>query len=724
MRAWVYPLPLWVVLADSTTLSASTNRLVCTTSWVGNTYGGGDKWVQQNIKGLTVTAEGTVYANVEWDEAGREVGVYRDGRAAAMAGHSHGWGYHGGTAIAVNSNYVYFAQSVENEGGGLKDTNSWPPKGSDWFGLSRRRRSGIAKGAPFPGGKGGCGDTLKGCFLLVNEVPNKTEASLRGLVADESRVYASDPWHHQVRVYDANTMAALLNWRMERPGQMALDAAQTLWIIQTAEAGGSPAILRFTTNGVRLPQQISFPAGVVPTAVCLDERGRLLVTDDGPNQQVRVYQNLNQKPVFAGAFGETGGIYSGISGAFASLKFNRPTGIGTDARGNLYVASDGSSGGGGTVLESYTPAGKLIWRLFGLEFVDLADVDPASERDLFTKEEHFRMDYSRPSGEQWTYQGYTIDRFRYPQDPRLHIWSAGAWVHRIRDKRFLFVNDMYSEALQVYLFEPSEHGEIAIPSVLFAKSHLHKKESGWPPHQPEKGEWIWRDRNGNGAFDPGEFVTNEGRDAPSLWGWSVDSDGTVWQATHSAGIRKFACRGLDGRGNPIYEFTSMASLPTPKPFTRLERIYYFPRTDTLYLAGYTAAQPHHDGLWKVMGRVICRYDHWSKGPRAPRWQVIPDYTVDGSWKGKPASMTVAGDYVFVVYVVGGRIEVFNAATGAPVGYMKPGPEVGGALPGDAVGWVDIPEGIRAFRRATGEYLVFVEEDWKSKILMYQWTPGR
>jgi len=67
----------------------------------------------------------------------------------------------------------------------------------------------------------------------------------------------------------------------------------------------------------------------------------------------------------------------------------------------------------------------------------------------------------------------------------------------------------------------------------------------------------------------------------------------------------------------------------------------------MYLVGYTAAHPHHDGMWKVMGRVICRYDNWSKGERKPRCQVIPDYAVDGSWNGKPASMAAAGDYLFV-----------------------------------------------------------------------------
>jgi len=724
MRAFDHRLALCSALVSCASVYASTNQLVYTTSWIGNSFGGGEKWVQQDIKGMLVTADGTVYANVDWDEAGREVGVYRGGQPIAMAGHSHGWGYHGGTAIAVNSNYVYFAQAVENEGGGLKDTNTWPPKGSDWFGLSRRRRSDITRGAPFPGGKGGSGDTLKGCFLLVNEVPNKTEASLRGMWADESRVYVSNPYHHQVKVYDANTVAVVASWPVERPGQMAMDVARTLWIIQQADGLHEPEILRYTTNGTLLAQKVTFPAGVVPMALCLDNQGRLLVADDGPNQQIRIYKDLETEPVLAGTFGATGGIYSGTPGEFGRLKLNRPMGIGCDAKGNLYVASSGSSGGGSTVLESYTPAGKVNWRLFGLEFVDMADVDPGSERDVFTKEEHFRMDYSRPPGQQWAYQGYTIDRFRYREDPRLHIWSAGAWVQRIRDKRFLFVNEMYSEVLQVYRFDLSNHEEIAIPSVLFAKSHLKKKETGWPPHQPEKGEWIWRDSNGNGAFDAGEYVTNGEKNAPGLWGWSVDSEGNVWQATHNAGIRKFACRGLDQKGNLTYEFSSMRTFAMPEPFTRLERVYYIQETDSLYLPGYTKSQPHHDGMWKVMGRVICRYDNWSKGNRAPRWQIIPDYTVDGSWRGKPASMTVAGDYVFVVYVVGGRIEVFKANTGASVGYMKPGPEVGGALPSDAVGWVDIPEGIRAYRRSSGEYLVFVEEDWKSKILMYQWRPAK
>ena len=46
--------------------------------------------------------------------------------------------------------------------------------------------------------------------------------------------------------------------------------------------------------------------------------------------------------------------------------------------------------------------------------------------------------------------------------------------------------------------------------------------------------------------------------------------------------------------------------------------------------------------------------------------------------------------------------------------MTPGPEVS-----KESGWVDFPDAIRAFRRRSGEYLVFVEEDWKGKVIVYR-----
>jgi hypothetical protein len=56
------------------------------TSWVGNSFGGdgGNNgegyWVQNGADEIEVTPDGTVIAGTDWDEAGRCVGLYKDGR--------------------------------------------------------------------------------------------------------------------------------------------------------------------------------------------------------------------------------------------------------------------------------------------------------------------------------------------------------------------------------------------------------------------------------------------------------------------------------------------------------------------------------------------------------------------------------------------------------------------------------------------------------------------
>ncbi|MBV9868027.1 MAG: hypothetical protein JO316_21940 [Abitibacteriaceae bacterium] len=690
-----------------------------TVSWVGNTFPGAQKWVQQDIHAMWVTPDGTIYTNTGWDEGGREVGAYKNGDVIGKAGHTHGWGYGGGSAIAANSKYIFIAQVMGNEGGGLKDENTWPPKDTKWLGLSRRLKTDITQAATFPGGKGGQGDTLKESFLVVAEVPEKSKFDITGLWADEQRVYVADPFHKQVEVYDAATMQPVTSWPLEQVGPMLMDKAGTFWILQAGEAV-TPRVVRYNSDGKMLPQQITFAPGVVPSAICLDNQGRLLVADDGPNQQILIYANVERQPRQIGTFGVKGGIYSGVPGQVGSLRFNHITALGCDGAGNLYIANDGQSGGGGTVLESYRPNGSLNWRLHGLEFVDMADVDPAADTEMSTKEEHFHLDYSRPRGQEWTYAGYTINRFKYPQDPRLHIWSAGTWVRTIQGRRFLFVNDMNGEYLQVYRFNPAQDGETAIPAVMFAKRHV-QVEGDWPPHQPQKGEWIWRDANGNGAFDENEYLSNDGKDTSEAQGWWVDDAGNVWLATENAGVRQFPLQGLDRVGNPIWDFARMRVFPKPAEFDQVKRLRYDAAHDVMYLGGTKGEQKNQH--WKPMGPVICRYDHWSQGQPTLSWQIVVPYEQGshGHESCEPMGFDLAGNYLFVPYtgaskamgIPTGHVKIFNATDGSSVGAMQPPADIG------EIGLQDIRECLRAHRRTNGEYVVFLEEDWKSKILLYR-----
>ena len=344
-----------------------------TSSWFGNTFGGGSGWVQQEIAGIYVTTNGIVYANVYWDEGGGNFSAYQNGALIATGLHCHGWGRNGGNAVCVNSNYVFFSQRADNEGGALVDSNtntdSWPPVGYNWYGVTRRLRSNITQGAPFAGGKGGSGDTLANSYLVVNQVPTSySGGDIQGLYATDTRLYVSCPYDGYIRVYDANSMVFLWSFAVSNPGSLTMDANGKLWLVEQ----GTNRVDRYNTNGT-LEATLTLPAGAVPSGISVDSQNRLFIADDGTNEQVLIYTNLAGSPNLSGTFGTTGGIYSGIRGATGPLKFHNIAGAGADGAGNIYVCSTrgvgnhttSGSNNGGTILESYTPAGAGIGSCLG-----------------------------------------------------------------------------------------------------------------------------------------------------------------------------------------------------------------------------------------------------------------------------------------------------------------------------------------------------------------------
>ena len=675
--------------------AASSSRYI--TSWIGNSFGGGDKWVQIQISGMYVAGDGTIYTNSIWDEAGREVGIYKNGDVIGKADDLHGWGRHGGVAITADNKYMYVAMQQS----GIKEKkDGFPPIGTVWYCVRRYNLTG--KPASFLSGKG-----WDKSMLLVS-----TSDEVTGLAIAGKELFVSDNAANKVRVYSTLTMKELRSFNLEEPGNIAVDKKGSLWIIRDNE------IVHYSKQGKKLRGVISRLQN--PTALAVDNRGRLLVAENGPRQQILIY-DIKNKPKQVDTFGVEGGIYAGIPGEVKDLKFAGISGVGSDSSGNMYVSNDGFERTG-VDLRKFSPSGKLQWKLLGLQFLDNADVDPATNGlDVYTKNERFSMDYSKSKGKEATYEGYTLNAFKYPQDPRLHTAPDAPFVRRIQGKKFLFLTDMYSRMLQIYRFNQETDGEIAIPSGMFVISHPSGKqaaiEGDFPPFQPASGEWIWRDKNGNGKFDRDEYDKSE--DHPFMGGWWVDSRGDLWKTLRTqdgVGIRHFPFQGLDKNGNPIYSYSKMEKIKHPKIFGDLRRIEYYPETDTMYLSGYTDENPAiNNDYAKLIGSEIARFDNWSKGNRQPKWRIV--LPVDKSAPPEvlnPAAMSVAGDFVFAVTVKKAQVYVYDAKTGRRVKILKPGPEVFGET-----GWVDIPYGVRAFKRKNGEYLVFVEEDAKAKVMMYR-----
>lgn len=681
---------------EKITPAASSTRY--TTSWIGNSFGGGDKWVQIQISGMYVAPDGTIYTNSLWDEAGREVGIYRNGDVVGKAEDLHGWGRHGGVAVTADNKYIYVAME---QSGIEQKKDGFPPKGTKWYCVRRYDIKG--KTAPFANGKG-----WDKSMLIVS---NKDEVT--GLVTVGRELFVSDSAANKIRVYNTETMQELRSFNLAKPGNITVDKTGNLWIIKNNQ------VVNYSKQGKQLTYRISNLNN--PSAVAIDNRGRLLVAENGQSQQIFIY-DIKNKPKKIGTFGVKGGIYAGIPGVVKDLKFYGISGVGTDNRGNMYVSNDGFERSG-VDLRSFSASGKLQWKLLGLQFVDNADVDPATNGlNVYTKNERFAMDYSKPPGKEATYKGYTLNAFKYPQDARLHTAPDAPFVRRIQGKTFLYLTNMYGGMLQIYRFNKQTDGEIAIPSGMFVGTHPDGKPSlgkDYPPFQPSKGEWIWRDKNGNGKFESNEYDKSE--DYPYIGGWWVDSKGDVWKNLRTqdgVGIRHFPLQGLDKNGNPIYSYSKMEKISHPKIFGDLRRIEYFPETDTMYLSGYTDDNPAINGDYaKLIGSEIARYDNWSKGNRKPRYRIV--LPVDKSAPPKvlnPAAMSIAGDYVFAVTVKKAEVYVYDAKTGRQVKILKPGAEVFGET-----GWVDIPYGVRAFQRKNGEYLVFVEEDAKAKVIMYRFN---
>ncbi|HEU5117708.1 MAG TPA: hypothetical protein VFT74_13855 [Isosphaeraceae bacterium] len=684
------------------------------TTWLGNSFGG-PTWVQNFIQGLYVTPDGTVYTASDWDEGGQEFGIYRDGQVVGRAADTHGWGTGGGRSVCASKHYLVIALSQGNEEGHLSGP-TYPPKGKTWYGISRRTREG--QHAPFPSGQGRFED-----MLVIHEVPDDQPAPIPGLAIDDrGLLYVSDPLDHQVRVYDLETMHLKGKIPLERPRQLAFDPGGRLWAVQ-ASSGEAPA--RVVLVQGKVPggtPTLNFEPEIRPSALSFDPLGRLLVADNGPAQQIRIYTLDEDEAVWklAGSFGETGGIYAGPNpGRAGPTRLSGPEGIGTDSEGNIYIGCNQPSGG--TILRSFRPEGSLRWELLGLEFVDTADpLGNFDGVDAFTVENRYTLDWSKTEpGSQWTWRGQTVDPFQYPNDPRLHEGHhhfCAPLERKLEGRRFLVVRGMFEAALVFFAIQKED--EIARPSAMFSKGPF-RAENWSPPGMPENSRWLWTDSNGDGDFEADEFHDADGQKDPESWAWWVDENGDVWQGdqTGETPIHHFKFGGLDARGNPQYRRENSESLPLPEPLNHLLRIEYHAREDVMYLTGHTSDRPRKGNEWGQVGTEILRYENWSKPERQLKVRIPLPYNPAQDLTIK--SFCTAGRLAFAVESRSAFVHVYDNESGRELGILKPGPEVG-----ETSGWVDFPDAIRAIRRLDGEYLVFVEEDSRGKILIYRFLDPR
>jgi|GEM_PF-1629297 len=653
-------------------------KLNYTTTWFGNDIVTGEKasyhsgYTPHNVSTIFVTPDGEVFTNVPWEEHGANVTEFKDGKWVndARVG-NHGGGRH----ITANSQYIFFQGNRHRTGKG---------------GIDRRDRANIS-------------DQSKNLHIDLN--------SLVGLASTEEKVFAA------TREKDSNKSSIIIYNADLKPEQtlevpyadkITIDPQGMLWMLQPNSETKSWTIIRFSQDGKVLPQSITLPEGVIPTALSADPLGRLLVADGGPSEQVLIYESIDSEPKLAKRFGEENGVYAGVAGTLGPRRFVRLTGVGADKDGNIYTASR-LSNNGSTLLHAHSKQGELLWQRACQTWIDCPDIHPDDRNLVFSAGSSMRIDWDAPLGTNWTPESLTIHHRKFPEEYRSKSGGSGSTFLRklSNGKIYQYVIDMLGKEIYVYRFDVANQGAIAVPA-----GRIDEQS-------------IWADLNGDGLQSDDE-VTKKKREITV--GHYVDSEGTIWNASHGQGIYRYPIFRFTDSGVPVYSVENREVYDAPEGMRDLRRVYSFPANGrTLLVNGFTEEHPNVNHHWKGAGKVIRRFDSWEPGQWNMRWQLVPpseDRSGGNDGDGNIMSFDVAGDYLFIGRTGGSRemgvrrirVDVYRYDDASYIGWMEPEREVG------HIGILDITHGIKAFKRANGEYLVFVEEGSKARTLVYRWKP--
>ena len=420
-----------------------------TTSWIGNTFdgageNGSGRWVQNFVNDIKVTPDGTVIAHAQWDEAGRCLGLYKDGTVNnsllkqydGNGGHaSWGWGT-GGRAVSADASYIYACNDSEE-----LMRFAWDPANINFWDYIGQTSIGAGSDAVGM-------DVNSGKIYLIRQngdvqVRNTSDLSL-------------------IRTFNVGDGAR----------DITVDGANTLWVIVGTQ------IKHYSDTGTQLSGTITDV--VKPMSLSLDNQGRLVVCEDGPRQQVLFY-SVSGTPSLVQTFGANGGLRSGTPGEIQPTKLFSLRGASTDSQGNIYVAISDRE----TILRKFTSSGTLVWEVQSHAFLDSFDPNPVNDAlEIYGCDEIFEMDYSKPPGQEWRLKAITRDPIAYPNDPRLSYGTCSAIIRTLSGRRILYTHGQYDSGYDIFSFENA-------PSQIARPAGAVKRDKGWAWDVDDNGD-IWQ----------------------------------------------------------------------------------------------------------------------------------------------------------------------------------------------------------------------------------------
>lgn len=615
------------------------------TSWVGNSLpgNGGENgfgyWVQNAADEIEVAPDGTIVTASIWDEAGRCTGLYKDGSVnRTLLKHEQatreGWGWNTESrAVAVRDQSIFLATAP-----GLLVQFGWQP-----------------------------GDIDSATFIRDQEISKEAI----GLTASKTKLAVA--YQDRIDIHLAKDLKKLSSLEIKDVEDVAYSQSGFLYVL---------AANRILTIRSESSVDITPPGLGNPVAIAFTHADdRLVVCDDGPDQQVKFYRLKDGRFVSDGAFGAKGGIRADLHGLQAPDKFCGLRGANVDQAGNLHVACGFSGNPSGTlVLRTFDRGGKLLHELANHAFVDTFGFDPDSDgTKIYSRTAIFDYDPSANRNGAWNHYATTWDHVMHPDDARKDA-TFTAMLRRLRGKRLLVGPiSQHSGSLSFWTFPDDE-------------THIAKYA---------------------GSLDA------EGQ----TWAWNIDSSGHIWHGdAPEQTIRRYKFKGWSKNQTPEFDKKDVDVWKWPEGFREISRVQYVEDKDTLVISGYLATDS--EDAWGLAGKTLRCYSGWLANKRQLQWSIPMPVNKDADGPGKdlsPKSISVAGDFVFVGMVKPDNglqhVHIFAIADGRYIGSLTPGDEVG-----KQAGWLDMPMAIQAMQRKNGSYLVLVEDDFRGKNLVYHWDP--
>jgi hypothetical protein len=480
-------------------------------------------------------------------------------------------------------------------------------------------------------------------------------------------LYASDNPGNRVRVFDVNGVWQR-DWTVSNPGALAVDSSGNVWVAQMTNG----TIQEFNATGGAL-RTITMSASSRPSALCFDTpNAQLMVGDQGPDQNIKIYGNLGSTPTLTGTFGVTGGYLStaggAIKGTVGDKRFTRVMGIGKDSAGKLYVSHSCWGGtwdlgrDGGTDLHCYNSAGTLQWTLQAQNFEGNGVVDTATDGTTLY---NGKVILTGTGGA--GYVANTVDPFAYPADARINILDPSrgsdfAMLATVGSNRILMAGGQNPDFLHSYYFNAA-NGYIAIPGPQWGRERM---------------------------------------------GFCLDSTGNVWEGRDKTGAIWFSqLLSFDANGAPVY--AAATSTPTPASIVPLGRIIYLPASDTMILGQATSTD------WTSLASRVEVYRGWRAGnTNTPNTIITLNTAIN------PKTMAAAGNYLFVGYVhTVPNVDAYNLTTGTlDLTMTNANPSV--VYVGNDI---DSMYGLGAYQKVNGDYLITKDNYNGNSVVIHTMTTG-